>query len=378
MSGPSPIVHARVVRGSGGGPDKTLLESARFLNERGRPSQCLYLRDPEDEDFPKLAVKAQARSVDLIPIDDHGPLDLGILSRVREALPKKHLIWHGHDYKTNLLGLMLGRQHPRHLVTTVHGWVHQTARTPLYYAIDRLCLPRYHGVLCVSQDLLDRSVAAGVAPDRCWLIPNAIDTEEYRRNLTPNAARSRLGKATDRTVVGAVGRLSPEKGLDHLIKAASTLIQQGHDLEIWIIGEGEQEAALRDLAQHEAITDRVQFLGFQTEVKPLFESMDVFVLSSLREGLPNVLLEAMSMEVPVVATRVAGIPSILDDGENGLLVEPGSSQEISSALEHLSTHPDAGREIATRARETIESRYSFSARMERVLSIYETVESQAG
>ena len=78
MSHPSPIVHARVVRGSGGGPDKTILESARYLEERGRPSQCLYLRDPADRDFPKLVDKAQARNVDLKAIDDNGPLDVGV------------------------------------------------------------------------------------------------------------------------------------------------------------------------------------------------------------------------------------------------------------------------------------------------------------
>lgn len=378
MSNPSPIVHARVVRGSGGGPDKTILESARYLEERGRPTRCLYLRDPADRDFPKLVDKAQSRNIDLKAIDDNGPLDVSVLPRVRSALPEKPLIWHGHDYKTNLLGLLLGRRHPRSLVTTVHGWVHQTARTPLYYAIDRFCLPRYQGVLCVSQDLVDRSLAAGVSPDRCWLIPNAIDTLEYRRDLSPPAAREKVDRATDRTVIGAVGRLSREKGFDHLIRAVSPLIQKGHDLEIWIIGEGEEAQALRELAQQEAIADRVRFLGFQTEVKPLFEAMDVFVLSSLREGLPNVLLEAMSMEIPVVSTRVAGIPSILTDGENGLLVEPESSLEITTALEHLLTHSESGRELATRARETIESRYSFSARMERVLSIYETVESQTG
>ncbi len=377
MTSASPIVHARVVRGSGGGPDKTILESARFLEERGRPSQCLYLRDPEDRSFPNLQAKAAERSVELIAIDDHGPLDTGILRRVRQAMPQQKVIWHGHDYKTNLLGLLLGRRHPRHLVTTVHGWVHQTLRTPLYYAIDRFCLPRYQGVLCVSQDLLDRSLAAGVAPERCWLIPNAIDIDEFQRSETPSAARVRLGMAADRTVVGGVGRLSQEKGFDRLIQAAAILVRDGHDLEVWIVGEGEEEVSLRGLASEEGIGDRVRFLGFQTDVKPLFEAMDIFVLSSLREGLPNVLLEAMSMQTPVVSTRVAGIPSILSDGENGLVVEPGSDKEIAAALERLLLHPDSTRELACRARRTIESRYSFSSRMEKVMSIYAMVEAQA-
>lgn len=373
MSGPPAIVHARVVRGSGGGPDKTILESARYLDESGYLSRCLYLRDPGDRDFSKLEAKARQRGVDIQPIDDKGPLDPGIIARVREALPRQPLIWHGHDYKTNLLGLLLGKRHPRRLVTTVHGWVHQTARTPLYYAIDRLCLPRYQGVLCVSQDLLDRSLAAGVAPDRCWLVPNAIDTEEYRRTRSLEAAREQLGRSTPRTVVGAVGRLSTEKGFDHLIRAASSLIHQGHDLEIWIIGEGEEEARLRELAAQERVESRVWFSGYQTEVRTLFEAMEIFVLSSLREGLPNALLEAMSMEVPVVSTRIAGVPTVLTDRVNGLLVEPGDHEELALALDHLLRDRTSARELATRARETIENQYSFSARMSKVMSIYEAV-----
>src|SRR5262249_28478527 len=151
---------------------------------------------------------------------------------------------HGHDYKTNLLGLLLRRFWPMRLLTTVHGWVHHTRRTPLYYAIDRRCLPRYERVLCVSDDLRRRCLACGVPPERCLLIENAIDTEEFRRRLTAREAKRDLGLSADGLLVGAVGRLSAEKGFDVLLRALARALAGGADLRLLLVGEGEERGRL--------------------------------------------------------------------------------------------------------------------------------------
>jgi glycosyltransferase involved in cell wall biosynthesis len=105
----------------------------------------------------------------------------------------------------------------------------------------------------------------------------------------------------------------------------------------------------------------------------LYQAMDVFALSSLREGLPNVVLEAMALEVPVVATRVGGIPRLIRNGENGLIVEPGSSEALVPALDRLLGDESLRLRLGRAGRETIESNYSFSARMQKVRAIYEEV-----
>ena len=106
-------------------------------------------------------------------------------------------IWHGHDYKSNALGLLLRPMHPMRLVTTVHGWVRHTKRTRLYYAIDRFCLPRYERIICVSEDLRERCLESGVAEARCVLVENGIDTEAYPPPLEVAEAKLRLGFAPD-------------------------------------------------------------------------------------------------------------------------------------------------------------------------------------
>jgi glycosyltransferase involved in cell wall biosynthesis len=366
------VLDARVVSGTGGGPDKTILNSPRFLAPAGYRNLCVYLHPPDDPGFEQLRKRARIAEAPLISIPDRGPWDWRVISRTLDICRRERAaIWHGHDYKSNALGLLLRRFWPMRLVTTVHGWVKHTRRTPLYYRIDRFCLPRYERVICVSKDLEEECLKLPVPAERCVLIENGIDLAEYSRTRTIVEARQMLGIPTGRFVIGAIGRLSAEKGFDLLIRAVDRLARAGLDLELLIAGEGDEEPRLRALASELGCGERVRLLGFQASVKELYQAFDVFVLSSLREGLPNVLLEAMALEVPVLATRIAGVPRLIDDGSNGLLIEPGSVDELTRSLERLLRDGEVRRRLAQAGRETIAARYSFPARMQKIQVLYD-------
>src|SRR6516164_6815226 len=176
------VLHTRVVAGSGGGPDKTILNSPRFLVGTGYRALCAYMHPPGDPGFDKLQARARLWQAPLLSVPDRGPLDWRVLPLLLAICRRERVtIWHGHDYKSNALGLLVRRFWPMRLVTTVHGWVHHTARTPLYYALDRLCLPRYEKVVCVSDDLVRACRGVGVRAERCLLVENGIDTDEFRR-----------------------------------------------------------------------------------------------------------------------------------------------------------------------------------------------------
>jgi glycosyltransferase involved in cell wall biosynthesis len=366
------VLHARVVRGAGGGPDKTILNSPRSLLGSGYRVLCAYLHPPGDPGFEQLRDKARLWGAPLLPIPDRGPLDWQVLPQLLAICRKERVsVWHGHDYKSNLLGLLLRRFWPMRLVTTVHGWVQHTRRTPLYYWIDRICLPRYERVICVSEDLAEQSVACGVPPDRCVLIENAIDTAEFSRRLPVEEAKKRLGIPPGRLVVGAVGRLSAEKGFDLLIRSVARLLKRGMDLELVIVGEGDQQAPLQALVESLGAGERIQLLGYRSDTRGVYEALDLFALSSLREGLPNVLLEAMALETPVVATRIAGIPRLIRDGENGLLVEPGDEDALTQGLTRLLEDAELRARFRSAGRRTVEARYSFEVRMQKVRALYD-------
>lgn len=371
----SPVVlDARVVKGSGGGPDKTILNSPRFLTPLGYRMVCAYMHEPDDAGFEQLRRKADERDAPLVSVIDRGPLDWRVLSQFLDVCRQERVtIWHGHDYKSNLIGLLLRPFWPMRLITTVHGWVEHTNRTPLYYAVDRLCLPRYERVICVSDDLRQQCLDVGVRPRRCLLLENGIDCDEFQRRRTPREARTALGLPPDRLLISAVGRLSPEKGFDVLLHALAALGREGLDVGLVIAGEGRQKEELERLVEQLGLADRVRLLGYCPDPRAIYEASDVFALSSLREGLPNVVLEALAMETAVVATRIAGVPQAISDGDNGVLVEAGSAADLAAALTRVLRDEPLRRRLAVSGRQTVQRRFSFAVRMQKLAAIYDNL-----
>jgi glycosyltransferase involved in cell wall biosynthesis len=373
LGGTLPVVlDARVVTGSGGGPDKTILNSPRFFDSLGYRMVCAYMHPPKDPGYEVILKRAEQYGAPLISIPDRGPWDWRVLTELLSICRRENVaIWHGHDYKTNALGILLKRFWPMRLVTTVHGWVHHTSRTPFYYKLDQLCLPRYERVMCVSEDLLEKCLSCGVNAKNCLLLENGIDIADYTRKLDARVARKTLGLPEQGFIVGAVGRLADEKGFDLLIRSIHALLARGLDARLVIVGEGGERNKLEELAAQLGIADRVSLPGWQADVRTYYEAMDAFAMSSHREGLPNVLLEAMALKVPVVATRINGVPRLVQDGRNGFLVEPGDGEGLTTALVGLLKNQALRDVFSEAARRLVETRYSFLTRIHRLKRIYD-------
>jgi len=347
------VLHVRVVTGNGGGPEKTILNSPRFLERHGYRSKLAYMHPPGDPGLQALQARGRALNADVLSVPDRGPFDLSVILKLR-ALCRDHqvAIWHGHDYKSNLLGLLVRPFWRMKLVTTLHGWTNLSGRMPLYAALDKFVLKYYQALICVSDDLKAECLRRRVATDRCHLIYNAIDTDDYRRNLEVQEAKRRLGAPEKGIFLGTVGRLSPEKGYDLLIRAVHKLRNSGSPVTLWIAGDGDSRGHLAD-------------------PKRFYEAMDVFVLSSIREGLPNVVLEAMAMETPVVVTRVAGVPMLVEDGQSGLVIEPGKEEALVAGLAKLIDDSSLREAFRLAGRRRVETHFAFDRRMEKVVRIYD-------
>jgi glycosyltransferase involved in cell wall biosynthesis len=366
------VLHARVITGAGGGPDKTILNSPRFLGDLGYRSACAFLRPPGDEGFQVIRNRAAAAHAAIEEVDDRGAFDWRVLPRLLEVCRRLRVdVWHAHDYKTNLLGLLLRYFHPLRLVTTCHGWVEFTPRTRLYHRCDRWSLPRYELVISVSEDIVRECHNYGVSEAKSILIENAIDTDQFRRSTSVETAKERLGWPQGRFLVGGAGRLSDEKGFDILIRSIRDLVDRGLDVGLIVAGDGKDRGALNQLVGELKLHDRVRLIGFQSDLRPLYEALDLFALSSRREGLPNVVLEAMALDAPVVSTRVAGVPRLIDDGVNGLLVDLNDQVALTAALEKALAQPELRKQLAAAGRRTIEARYSFAVRMKKVAAVYD-------
>ena len=366
---PARVLHVRIATGTGGGPEKTILASPRHLSGTGWEAHVCYLHLPGDPGFEVIEARAAAKDAPLTGIAERFPLNPFTLAKLRQlarALGAK--VWHGHDYKSNLFGLLLRPLLGHRLVTTVHGWVRHTSRTPLYYAIDKWCLKRYERVIVVSADLQAECLELGCDPEKVIYIPNAIDAEEFQR------AAPRAQEGDRPLVIGALARLSREKGFGLLIAAVEELAEEGYDLRLKIAGEGELEDELRARVSSSAHAERFEITGFVEDVPGFLEELDIYCCSSLREGLPNAVLEAMAFELPVISTRCGGMEAFLRDEEDGLLVDVGSVEAIKTGLKRLFDNPSLRERLGQRARARILEDCSFAKRMLRVRAVYDSLD----
>lgn len=173
--------------------------------------------------------------------------------------------------------------------------------------------------------------------------------------------------------IASVGRLVPEKGQRLLIEAVASLLRTGADVRLSLAGDGPERASLKQLAAELGVTGQVEFLGAipHTAVDELLRRTDVFCLPSFAEGVPIVLMEAMAMELPVIASRVMGIPELIEDRVSGRLVAPGSLPELADALSELVADADERRRLGHAARTRVASEFELRGNACRLRGVYE-------
>jgi glycosyltransferase involved in cell wall biosynthesis len=210
----------------------------------------------------------------------------------------------------------------------------------------------------------------GISADNVRVVYNAVNWDRLNATQTPDDVRQSLGIPRDRLVVGVVATLQDKKGHRVLIDA----VAETPGLErVWLmlVGDGPERRPLEAYVAARGIADRVTFCGTRRDLGNVLPAMDVFALPSLWEGLPLALILAMGAERPVVATRLAGIPEVVTNGDTGLLVEPGNVQQLGAALARVCTDAALRARLGARARAAVRDRFGADAYSESVMRIYE-------
>ena len=365
------ILHLRVCAGTGGGPEKTILNSPRFIQAEGFDASVAYLCAPGDPIRESLRDRAVAANCPLYLLDDHGPFDVSLISRVTRLCGELKIdILQAHDYKSNVLAWCVRKWYRCRMVTMLHGWTDMSGRMPLYKRIDQHFLRYFESLICVSPDLVEECQRLRIPKERLHHVPNAIDVEHFRRRLDPISAKEAIQARPDRFLIGSVGRLSQEKGFDRLIQAVVLLQQQGFPLDLWIAGDGPERGELTRIIGQHTTDGSIRLLGQMADLRMFYQAMNLFVLNSTREGLPNVLLEALALETPSIATKVGGVPDLIKPGKTGYLIEPQNDVELVQAIRSAISTPDLGAEMAAAGRKDIVEQFGFDARMKKIATIY--------
>jgi len=227
-------------------------------------------------------------------------------------------------------------------------------------------------VILLSKSLASTAKKLRVKESKVTVIPSGIDSERFNPKR-PEVMSEELNlreklNIGDSFVLGFVGRLVPAKGLAFLFSAVKQIQNRHPNPLLLVVGEGPQKNELEAMARDLGID--VVFAGWQPDTRPYYSIMDVFVLPSLFEGLPNVILEAMAMGKPVIATKIGGNPDVLSNGENGFLVAARNSQQIASAIEAMIENEDIKHRMGAANREKTETFFQWSRTVEEVEKVY--------
>jgi glycosyltransferase involved in cell wall biosynthesis len=376
---PVRVLELRSVFGTGGGPEKTILQGAAITDpDRIRVTVC-YIRDRRDEVFG-IDARAARLGVDYVEVYEKHSFDPGIWPELRRLVRERKIdIVHAHDYKTNVLALMLGGAEGAIPLTTVHGWTgHTWKEKGVYYPIDKRVISRFPRAIAVSEEIRQELLRCGATPERITTVLNGIDHRAFQRDLKRiEPMRRALGIAADDLVIGGVGRLEPQKRFDVLIEAFALARKTRPALRLLIVGDGGERQSLQALVARLGLGDVCQLLGHRQDITDLHHAFDAFVQSSDYEGTPNAVLEAMALETPIVATDVGGTSELIEDGVHGVVIRPSDPEALAEAIDWVFENPKAARRRAAAARMRVEGPLSFDTRMRTVIELYESLAGEA-
>jgi glycosyltransferase involved in cell wall biosynthesis len=362
--------------GKEGGAERLAVELAAGMARRGLDSTLCVSRWPAEDELDELQRRQERHLRDsggrLLGLSRRSKLDLAAWRPFVSFLRRERTqVLHAHMVASNAWATVLGRlAGVPVIVSHEHTWSYEGR--PLRRLVDRHLIARGSDafVAVSAEDRRKMIEVEGIDPADALVVPNGIPDPP-----APSGAdvRAELGIAAGRPLALAFGRLERQKGFDVLIEAAGRM----PELAIVIAGEGAERASLQALARRHGVDDRVLLPGFRSDVPDLLAAADVAVFPSRYEGSPLSVIECMAAGAAIVATRVGGVPELLDDGVHALLVPPEDPVALADAVLRVAGDATLRAELAARAGERQRAEFGIEAMLDRLGELYEALWRQA-
>lgn len=319
---------------------------------------------------------ARGLGLEVDVISERGRFDRSILRALRTIINRRRPdIVVTHQVKSHFLVRLSGLHRKYPWVAFNHGYTTTDRKMQLYNRLDRSSLPHADRVVTVCQAFARELESKGIRGHRISVLHNSIRPEPSTSEAEAADLRKHLGIKPDEKVILAVGRLSKEKAQIDLIRAFGELHRTNPALKakLVIAGDGPERAQLEASARTLEIADQIVFAGQVANMQPYYAIADLLVNASHSEGSPYILLEAMAAGVPIVATAVGGVPEILTDGENALLVPPLDARAMAQSIEEVLCDKELAQKFSTKARALITTRFAPEIYVQKLVEIYQTV-----
>ncbi len=349
-----------------GGQELAILLHADGLIKRGHHLRLVL--EPESPIFHM----ASAKGIPVIAMRmSHRHYPSAILTLRRMLQRETPDVLHMNSSRDSWIGTIAARLvHPRPgLVRTRHisTPLNKSLTTRLLYRhlVDRVVVT---GVERTRRALIERD---GLQPDRVDAFPIGIDITHFKPGPPQTDLREELGLEKDHRLVGMISYLRSYKGHEYLIDAAASVLSRMTKVTFLIVGEGPEEAHLRSRIEAKGLHQGVRILGFRQDLLNVFRSLNVFVIPSVEgDTIPQVILQAFAMGLPVVSTTIGSIPDVVREGDTGFVVPPRNAEALAERIEKLLTNPGLGQQMGTRGRRMVEDEFSLELMLDRLEEVY--------
>lgn len=368
----------------GGGPDKTVLNSAARHDPGKVHVLVTYLRQPEDSEF-QIPEMARRLGINYVDVRDGGLLDRACLRTLKELLLEHGLtVIHAHDEKTLLYAWLLTfmipgvkimytcHSHPlygREAFNSLGGYL----KFKLRQKVQILLMQRYQKpIITVSHDTKNRLISNGLDGKDVAVLHNGIDLSVWQPGRARPLLRQELHIPDDGFLVGTVARITYDKDLPTFYRVAQEVAAKVPRVTFVIVGDGngDELAKAREEVAGRELDALIRFTGHRSDLIDIYSSFDVFLMTSLTEGLPNTLLEAMAMRIPAVATEVGGIPELLEAGTCGFLAPVGDAEALAGHVIALLNDSQLRERCGAASRKRVEEHFSFDRRVQLMEDYY--------
>ncbi len=393
---PRTIVHVITRLDHGGSAQNTMLTALGHDRTRFAPIMIAGTADHHDAQGGRTATDANVRRLEAAgiacqlwpaltrPVSPAKDLQ-GVVRLVRLFRREQPALVHTHTSKAGALGrLAAALAGVKTVVHTPHGHVYyghfNRPVSRVFVQIERSLARRTTRLIALTEAERDEHLAWGVGrAEQFAVIPSGIDLSRFRSLVgVRRTPPSGLSLKPDSVVVGSIGWLTDVKGHRYLIEAVAQAKAQVPTLHLLLVGSGDRRRELERLAGQRGIADAVTFAGERHDIPDCLAALDIFVLPSLNEGMGRALIEAMAAGRAVIASRVGGVPALIDERRNGLLVPPADPAALARALTELVRQPQWAKELGSAASLAIGARFSARAMVEAIESIYEDALNQTG
>lgn len=353
------------------GPGRTILDTAAMVDTQRYRIIVGAFSGATHGEHAYLS-EARRRELPTYAISESGALDLNVLRQIMGWCRENAIdIIHTHDFRSDLYGMVAAKRLGIPVVSTCHGWIANDLKGRIYTQIDKLLLRFFDRIIVVSARMQEHLQRRGIAAQKIATVQNALVVGNYRPDRRDRSVREELGIPARHKLVGNIGRLSPEKCQDLFLRAAAEILRGDPDVSFILVGIGPEEARLRNLAEELGIGGHVVFAGYRSDMQQVYNSLDLVVQSSSTEGMPNVVLEALLMRVPVVATDVGGTDEIVTDGRTGRLIPPQDLNALVTGMRDTLADPVATAGWVDAGERHVRDNFSHTVRLQRIMAVYD-------